>query len=264
MEKVIVPRCRTRWLTTFSPLNLLYSQRYLFPHLQPPNQTILESDRDALTAKYDEVAAALAQMDAETRAVKQGLEQQKTSIDAELQQVENALEQLRSGEKARKEDMDRIAREVDAMKREMPRMFESSSASTASTLTELQSELKSLRSLLVSRTAINNNSSSNGGSNGIPASASVPNTSSLAAGVNGSTNSSRPGTGFSSPRTGNSSPPPPPFGVGQSGAKPSIPAWQLAASETENSSKDKADEPQGTSTADGGKEHSSKDGGYEV
>ncbi|CAO1612788.1 unnamed protein product [Parajaminaea phylloscopi] len=242
------------------------ARKYLFPHLQPPNQTILESDRDALTAKYDEVAATLAELDAETRAVKEGLEQQKSAIDAELKQVESALEQLRSGERARKEEMERVGREVDAMKRELPKMFESSSASTATTLTELQNELKSLRSLLVSRTAINSNGTGGAG------------TAVGAGGANGVANGSRPGTGFSSPRTGNASPPPPPLGVGQSGSKPSIPAWQLAASEGEaagsnsnstttttsssanaSSSDSKTDKLSSSSSSE-----TTKEGGYEV
>lgn len=230
-------------------------QRYLFPHLQPPNQTILESDRDALTAKYDEVAAMLAELDAETRAVKEGLERQKFVIEAELKQVEDAMQQLRSGEKVRKEEMERVAREVDSMKRDMPRMFESASASTATSLKELQNELKSLRSLLVSRTSINNGG---GGSAGATL------TSTGAVGGNHVPNGSRPGTGVSSPCTGNSSPAPPPFGVGQSGFKPSIPAWQLAASDSEAGSKDKADELQDTSAVQVGKDHDNKEGGYEV
>lgn len=90
--------------------------------MQPPNQTILESDRDALTAKYDEVAATLSQLDTETRAVKLGLEEQKSSIDKELKAVEEALQQLKDGEKHRKEEMERISREVDGMKRDMPKV----------------------------------------------------------------------------------------------------------------------------------------------
>lgn len=115
-------------------------------------------------------------------------------------------------------------------------MFESTSAASAASLTELQTELKSLRSLLASRASLGSNTAgaSNGGS------------------------SLRPG--FASPRTGNASPPP--FGVGQANGKPAIPAWQLAASGGSGAAspaavpdKNGADGPLGTSAADAGKDH---------
>lgn len=54
--------------------------------------------------------------------MKAGLEQQKSAIDSELKLVEEALEQLRTGERSRKEEMERISREVESMKRDMPKV----------------------------------------------------------------------------------------------------------------------------------------------
>ncbi|CAO1621267.1 unnamed protein product [Sympodiomycopsis kandeliae] len=226
------------------------ARKYLFPHLQPPNQTILESDRDALTAKYDEVAAMLNQLDLEQKAIKTGLDEQRDNVDAELKKVEAALEEVRAGEKQRKEDMDRVRNEVETIEREMPKLFTSSSQATSSSLSDLQSELKSLRSLLTSRASLNNTTTQTNGAttNGVSSPyarygspVSKPN-------ANGSGGS---GSGSNSPPATSSSAPPP-FGVGSSTGKPSIPAWQLADSGNNTS----AEEPNGTSAAQAGKEHS--------
>lgn len=241
-------------------------QKYLFPHLQPPNQTILESDRDALTAKYDEVAAMLSQLDAEQKAIKTGLETQRENVDAELKKVESALEEVRLGEKQRKEEMDRVRTEVETIKREMPKLFESSSQATSSSLAELQTELKSLRSLLVSRQAINAGSSgvaTNGSS--LPASSSTPALNGTSSPLyrygspshNQNNNNAATSSGSNSPPTATiPTSVPPLFGVGSSSGKPSIPSWQLADSTT-NGSSSSGEEPAGTSAAQAGKEHSS-------
>lgn len=98
----------------------LHPQKYLMPHLQPPNQTILESDRDELTAKYDEVAAQLAALDGETKAVKAGLEQQREAVERGIKDVEEAVKVMRDNDKRRNDDMDAVKSEVDSMKDQLP------------------------------------------------------------------------------------------------------------------------------------------------
>lgn len=98
------------------------ARKYLFPHLQPPNQTILEADRDALTAKYDEVAAQLSALDSETRAVKAGIEEQKESIDKSIREVEETITLLRISDKKRAEEMENVKNEVDGMKESLARV----------------------------------------------------------------------------------------------------------------------------------------------
>lgn len=242
------------------------ARKYLFPHLQPPNQTILESDRDALTAKYDEVAAMLSQLDAEQKAIKTGLEEQRSSVDAELKKVEAAMEEVRLGEKQRKEEMDRVRNEVETIKREMPKLFESSSQNTSSSLADLQTELKSLRSLLVSRASINagSNSNTNGATNTTTNAANGSSSPFHRYGspVNNTNQASSGGSGSNSPPT--SSIPtsvPPLFGVGSSSGKPSIPSWQLA--DNSSNATTNGEEPAGSSPAQAGKEHSKTNGSTE-
>lgn len=98
------------------------ARKFLFPHLQPPNQTILEADRDALTAKYDEVAAQLSALDAETKAVKAGIEEQKESIEKSIKDVEETITLLRQADKKRADDMEKVKGEVDGMKDSLARV----------------------------------------------------------------------------------------------------------------------------------------------
>lgn len=213
------------------------ARKYLFPHLQPPNQHILEEDRDALTAKYDEVAAQLAALDAETKAVKAGVEEQKEAIEKSIQEVEDTVKSLREADKRRADDMDTVKSEVDAMKDSLARMFEKTKEAQTASLSELQNELKSLKSLLVSRNS---------------AAPQAGLTSSVSAGGL----AGRPYSPFGAPVTANTGDSSPAF-TNTSSPRPSIPAWQLADSSNSTAATKSvtADEPTGTSAAQAGSEN---------
>lgn len=225
------------------------ARKYLFPHLQPPNQTVLEEDRDALTARYDEVAAQLATLDAETKAVKAGVEEQKEAIEKSITEVEDTVKALREADKRRADDMDVVKSEVDAMKDSLARMFDKTKEAQTASLSELQTELKSLKSLLVSRNA--SGPQVGGGA---------------VAGVSGGL-AGRPYSPFGAPQSsaadvaGGASSPSLPNGntaTSSPAARPSIPAWQLADSSNASTAVAKgsaADEPEGTSTAQAGSEN---------
>ena len=77
---------------------------------------------EALTAKYDEVAAQLTALEEESAGIKTGLEQQKELIEQSLKDVEEAVTSVRGGEKKREEDMDTVKREVERIKDDLPRV----------------------------------------------------------------------------------------------------------------------------------------------
>lgn len=167
------------------------AKKYLFPHLAPPNADVLTTDLEALTAKYDVVSAQLAALETSTEGVKAGVAAQREAVDAGIREVEEAVKAMREGEGVREKEMKRIGEEVEEMKKSLPKMFEKTQAAQADSLKDLQTELKSLKSLLVSRST----------------GASAPRTYGSPAAA-------------SSPRAETASGP---FGI-----KPSIPAWQLA------------------------------------
>lgn len=204
------------------------ARKYLMPHLQPPNQTVLEEDKDALTARYDEVAAQLAALDAETKAVKAGVEEQREKIEQSIADVQQTVKAMRDADKRRSDDMDTVKSEVDAMKESMARMFDKTKEAQTSSLNELQTELKSLKTLLVSRNA----ATAGGGTPQIGAASAGTNASS---GVQPSRSYSPFAQNVDNLSTSASSP-------SFTSTRPSIPAWQLAdSSSSAASTKDDAD-----------------------
>ncbi|SJX66077.1 related to PEX14-peroxisomal protein involved in protein import-peroxin [Sporisorium reilianum f. sp. reilianum] len=186
------------------------AKKYLMPHLQPPNANVLEADLDSLTAKYDEVASQLQALDAQTLAVKQGLDEQKAEVEKSIKEVEECVQTVRENEKRRDGELDRIRDDVEGIRKELGNLFEKSKQAQTNSLSELQSELKSLKSLLVSRGTVGGQG---GGMHG--AGAAVPPRPygvGYGAGSYGSPTIGTP--------TGDASPPHIP--------KPTIPAWQLA------------------------------------
>ncbi|SNX83530.1 related to PEX14 - peroxisomal protein involved in protein import - peroxin [Melanopsichium pennsylvanicum] len=221
------------------------AKKYLMPHLQPPNANVLEADLDALTAKYDEVASQLQALDAQTLAVKQGLDEQKAEVEKSIKEVEDCVKSVKENEKRRDGELDRIKDDVEGIRKELGSLFEKSKQAQTNSLSELQSELKSLKSLLVSRGTVG---AGQGGAAPAP-----PRPYGMGVGGYGM------GGGYGSPSigtpTGDASPPHLP--------KPTIPAWQLAgtgsgsATPAKEAEASKAPEP---SIADPAEEMSKADG----
>ncbi|CAD6886204.1 unnamed protein product [Tilletia laevis] len=188
------------------------AKRYLFPHLQPPNATALEADLERLNAKYDEVAATLASIDEETQAIRAGVDEQRADVERSVEAIDKALEQLQEGEKRREDDMKAVKREVDRMKEELPNLFAKTKEAQSASLQDLQSELKSLKALLVSR-----------GTAAPPQQQQQQPSSSTTPSIN-NTPSTPTAPTATNPAPASPSLAGPPF----FSARPSIPAWQLA------------------------------------
>ncbi|GAA5829701.1 hypothetical protein JCM5353_005202 [Sporobolomyces roseus] len=127
------------------------AQKFLLPSLQPPSETDLEASQKALEAKYDEAAELLRTLQLSTDAVAESLDEQKVAVERELDEVKKAVEEMREGEKKRDEWARGVQRQVDEMAKSLPTLLEKHSSTQASSLTDLQSELKSLKSLLIAR-----------------------------------------------------------------------------------------------------------------
>ncbi|GAA5941962.1 hypothetical protein JCM1841_001872 [Sporobolomyces salmonicolor] len=181
------------------------AKKFLLPHLQPPSESDLLASQRALEAKYDEAAALLSTLQASTDAVAQTLEEQREKVEAELQEVREVVREMREGEKRREEWSERVGREVDEMGKKLPGLLDKHASAQTSSLTELQSELKSLKSLLIARRPTPSSPSAS-----LPP-ASSP-SSSLYTPVSSST---------STPTQSQS-----PFGV----RAPGLPAWQMKGS----------------------------------
>ncbi|BGP35288.1 peroxisomal membrane protein pex14 [Rhodotorula toruloides] len=127
------------------------AQKFLVPHLQPPTETDLEASQRALEAKYDEAAELLKTLQESTDAVASSLDEQRREIEKELEEVREAVKEMREGEKKRDEWAKNVGKQVDEMVKSLPSLLDKQASAQTSSLNDLQTELKSLKSLLIAR-----------------------------------------------------------------------------------------------------------------
>ncbi|KAI5123782.1 hypothetical protein M0805_000370 [Coniferiporia weirii] len=127
------------------------ARKFLMPHLQPPSSTAYEADRDALTEQFDAAEALLKEIQAETAAVRQAVEEQKVKVEQTTQDVDECVKEMRQGEVKTRDEMREIREEVNSIREMLPKMIEKNKESQTQSLSELQQELKSLKALLLSR-----------------------------------------------------------------------------------------------------------------
>ncbi|GMK59191.1 hypothetical protein CspeluHIS016_0702060 [Cutaneotrichosporon spelunceum] len=173
------------------------ARKYLAPHLKPPSSTAFQETSASLAEQYDAAQAALDDLKKQTEELTNSAEEERTRVAAALDDVEAAAKAVRDAEARWRDDMREVRGEVESVRELVPRLIEKHSQAQNTALTELQSELRSLKTLLVAR-------------QGQP-----PDASGAASPVPGPLPSSttQAANALLAPRTG----------------KASIPAWQLAA-----------------------------------
>ncbi|ORX40858.1 peroxisomal membrane anchor protein conserved region-domain-containing protein [Kockovaella imperatae] len=174
------------------------ARKYLLPHLQPPSTTSFQQTSQDLTSSYDEAAQLLRELSDQTNQLQTSLENDRERIDKVVDDVELAVKSVKDGEERWREEMRDMRGEVDSLKDLVPRgkpwfihnthtvaspllslltqsqVMEKHASNQSSALSELQNELRSLKTLLQSRqlqssTDANGGiSSPNGTSNGSP------------------------------------------------------------------------------------------------
>ncbi|KAL0072040.1 peroxisomal membrane protein pex14 [Marasmius tenuissimus] len=126
-------------------------KKYVQPHLQPPDTTVYEGDRDALTAQFDAAEALLKEIQSETAAIRTAVEDQKERVDKTVRDVEAVVTEMRQGETTTRDEMREIREEIDTIREMLPKMLEKNKESHGQSMAELQQELRSLKALLMSR-----------------------------------------------------------------------------------------------------------------
>ncbi|KAL1921816.1 uncharacterized protein VTP21DRAFT_10458 [Calcarisporiella thermophila] len=127
------------------------AKHYLAPMLQMPSSDELEKDKKALDEQFDKVAKELEDMRTETSEAKKTVEEQSSQIKTSLYEMEKLLEELREQEGKRNEELKSLQEEVDNIKAQIPKFFNSSRENQTSMMNDLQQEIKSLKSLLLNR-----------------------------------------------------------------------------------------------------------------
>ncbi|KAF8641043.1 hypothetical protein AX17_000687 [Amanita inopinata Kibby_2008] len=126
-------------------------KKYLLPHLQPPDTTAYEQDRDALNAQFDAAELLLKEIQAESAAVRAAVEEQKDVIEKTTKDVQAVVAEMREGEFKTRDEMREMRDEINNIREMLPKMIEKNKESHNQSLAELQQELKSLKALLLNR-----------------------------------------------------------------------------------------------------------------
>jgi peroxin-14 len=97
-------------------------QKYLFPHLQPPSATAYEQDRDALTAQFEAAESLLKEIQTDTAAVRQAVEEQREKVDKATEDVQAAVTEMREGEGKTRDEMREIRDELNNVREMLPKV----------------------------------------------------------------------------------------------------------------------------------------------
>ncbi|KAI5452115.1 peroxisomal membrane protein pex14 [Naganishia albida] len=197
------------------------AKKFLLPHLQPPTTTAFEQTSNELTAQFDEATQLLADLQKQTGELQESVAGERSKVDKVVGEVEEAVDAVRKGEQKWREEMRDLRDEIEEVKDLVPKMIDKHAQAQASSLQELQAELKSLRTLLMARNKPLASPSAIASSAGRPTSPFAP----ASQTPQGESEISMAANALLAPRV--------PAASTASGAtdapRPSIPAWQMAA-----------------------------------
>lgn len=215
--------------------------------IAPPTAPQLEQDKKSIDESFEKAFSLLDQLAKDTETLKTSEQARTERLDTALTEVENVISELKISSRRREEESRRISDEVRGLKDLIPKAMEGQRENTDSRLKELNTELKSLKTLMGQRMnpASQTSTNSYGRPSGIGAS-SATGTPSATPNFNANQNSSaevvspKPasvsnGTGTESVasiqgRTAS------PFNTGAPAGRAAIPAWQMAAANKSSSS----------------------------
>jgi len=202
--------------------------------IAPPTAPQLEQDKQVIDEQFEKAFALLDQLAKDTEELKASEQTRTERLDVALTEVESVIGELKAASRRREDESRRMGDEVRGLKDLIPKAIEGQKETTDSRLRELNTELKSLKTLMGQR--MNPSSASTTGSYGRAsgAAASTPAGSSTGEGVTPKPASVSNGTGTESVaslqgRSGS------PFGTGAPAGRVAIPAWQQAASKNTSS-----------------------------
>lgn len=127
------------------------AERYVLPIVAPPTPPQLEQDKKAIDDSFEKAFALLDQLAKDTEALKESEQTRTERLDAALSEVESVISDLKTASRRREDESRRISDEVRGLKDLIPKAMEGQKESTDTRLRELNTELKSLKTLMGQR-----------------------------------------------------------------------------------------------------------------
>ena len=211
-------------------------KRYVYPIIAPPTPPQLEQDKQAIDDAFEKAFSLLDQLAKDTEALKASEKSRTEKLDATLAEVESVVGDLKTASRCREDESRRITDEVRGLKDLIPKAMEGQRETTDNRLKELNTELKSLKTLMSQRMnpLTSSSTSQYGRTAGVGASTTVTSNSSNA-NATSSSESASPKPALVSNGTGSESVASlqgraaSPFNTGAPSGRAAIPAWQMAA-----------------------------------
>ncbi|ORZ27665.1 peroxisomal membrane anchor protein conserved region-domain-containing protein [Lobosporangium transversale] len=195
------------------------AKKVVGPKLQWPSQEDLELDKKKLDEQFEEIEKNLTEVKESTTVVAKNVEDQTAHVKESLENMSGVLDGMKTNDEKREQELSGLKSDIENIKSMIPKLMDKNKESQANVLNELQTEIKSLKSLLLNRRAP-------GASPAVPGS---PVASAGAPGAPWSTTYGNPSS-TSQPSTPSTKGPEEASGaMNFLNSKASIPAWQLAA-----------------------------------
>jgi len=218
------------------------AKRYVIPIIAPPTEPQLQEDKKAIDDSFEKAFALLDQLAKDTEALKASEEARTERLDTALTEVERVIVELKTASRSRDTESQRITDEVRGLKDLIPKAMEGQKETTDIRLKELNTELKSLKTLMGQRMnppAAQSTTSfarTTGASTPLgtspQATSNVNGTSTTDGTASPATVSSPPTDAFSALQARTASP----FNTGLPTGRAAIPAWQMAAANKSSTS----------------------------
>jgi len=203
----------------------------------PPTPPQLEQDKKAIDDSFEKAFSLLEQLSKDTESLKDSERARTERLDAALAEVESVIGDLKTASRRREEETRRINDEMRGLKDLIPKAMEGQKDATDTRLRELNTELKSLKTLMGQRMnpASSTTTSMYGRTSGIGGSTPGPSVSPTSTNLNGSGDPATPkpasvsnGSATESVASlqGRTSSP---FNTGAPAGRAAIPSWQMAA-----------------------------------
>ncbi|KAG0041538.1 peroxisomal membrane protein pex14 [Gryganskiella cystojenkinii] len=200
------------------------AKKVVGPKLQWPSQEDLEMDKKKLDEQFEEIEKSLSEVKESTTVVAKNVEDQTAHVKESLESMTGVLDGMKTNDDKREQELAGLKTDIDNIKTMIPKLMEKNKESQANTLNELQTEIKSLKSLLLNRRA-----PGAGPGAGSPVSTPLPWNATSYAGATSTGGSSSAGATTPTPVAGASTPKSDDAAMNFLNTKASIPAWQLAA-----------------------------------
>ncbi|KAF8907464.1 peroxisomal membrane protein pex14, partial [Dissophora ornata] len=107
-----------------------------------------------LDEQFDEIEKSLAEVKESTTIVAKDVEDQTAHLKESLEGMSGVLDGMKSNDDKREQELAGLKTDIDNIKTMIPKLMEKNKESQTNTMNELQTEIKSLKSLLLNRRGV--------------------------------------------------------------------------------------------------------------